>query len=982
MRRLNIKRKIQNTCIIGLVTLILLITTVPNIALAAGAVDSDPGVGGGNITSGTNTTSISDARKNGVAEEKIKEAIKKAIIESSDDYDDISDEDINKIYTATTQDATKIKITFTMVQGNTTSVSADVNGIITPNKNGVKAIDTIRDGTYQPNLGTEQDEIHQNEEREERTGLEGENQGDIGGVLFGPIAWLLQAIGDVANEMLQRVLLGTWDSVFYSTGWMGFSDGDVTAAIDRNPPISNLTNVNIVKNYIKGLTNNYGIPEIKITPVDIFAGNVAALDANFFAEDENIEDKLGGQERSIVVQLKKYIAQWYVALRNIAIVGLLSVLLYIGIRIIISSSAGDKAKYKQMFTDWVIALCLIFFMHYIMAFTMTMAETVTKVLAGPTDDNTKQNGTIKQVNIVFTDENGSPDGTSFSSSFTGVARVKADYQDSVLKMGYTILYIGLTGYAIYFTIVYLKRLLMLAFFTMIAPLVALTYPIDKVKDGKAQAFNYWFKEYMFYALLQPMHMVLYTVLVSSAIQIAADNLLYAIVALAFIVPAEKILKQMFGIKGQTESSIAGFAGGAIATQAFNALRHGGQGKKTQAGGEKPVRTFSNPNTPDAMETLANNAMALDSLQGKNEINPPQNTEESSALKDTAVAAAKGAAEGKAIEAAVAKANEENRETLETSEHDSGTVEQQNDKENEANRQLAEMKAKGLTLGQNSGTLPQTQSNNKEENKFSAYRKQLANNFKKAAKRRFVAAGGWKGIGKNAAIGLGKGYIKTAGAIAGTALGTGLGIVGGDLGDIAKGGTAGFVAGAYTGSIANKAISNAGNSSVGSFLGEVLQGDDYSKQQSIKRYMNNAEYRQKIMEENPDISLEELNTKLRKQAEMGHDIKSTNYSKIKAATKLEEKLEKEGIKNAHDIVVADMKLAENYDISTFIDDNKFENAQKQLRKNLERQIIEQNREQHKEVNQKQIAQQADAAARQHLEYMGELKGVYKHKKKGV
>ena len=93
---------------------------------------------------------------------------------------------------------------------------------------------------------------------------------------------------------------------------------------------------------------------------------------------------------------------------------------------------------------------------------------------------------------------------SFSSNFTGVARLKADYQDSVLKMGYSVLYVGLTIYTVYFAIVYLKRLLMLAFFTMIAPLVALTYPLDKIKDGKAQAFNYWFKEYMFYALLQPL----------------------------------------------------------------------------------------------------------------------------------------------------------------------------------------------------------------------------------------------------------------------------------------------------------------------------------------------------------------------------------------------------------------------------------------------------------------------------------------------
>ena len=37
----------------------------------------------------------------------------------------------------------------------------------------------------------------------------------------------------------------------------------------------------------------------------------------------------------------------------------------------------------------------------------------------------------------------------------------------------------------------------MAFLTIIAPLVALTYPIDKINDGKAQAFNMWFKEYIF-----------------------------------------------------------------------------------------------------------------------------------------------------------------------------------------------------------------------------------------------------------------------------------------------------------------------------------------------------------------------------------------------------------------------------------------------------------------------------------------------------
>lgn len=376
MRQLNIKRRIRDICIICLIIFVLLTTIMNASVLAAGAMDSDPGVDlNGGSTTGTNITSISDAVAAGVSSDEIKAKIKEATGKS--------DEEANKIYTAATQDTTKIQVKFTkQATGNVILNSVSVK--FTDDE-----IQSIMDGTYTPNLGTLQDpEYVQNQEK---YGLEGENQGDVGGVLFGPIAWLLQGIGDVGNNMIQRLLTGDKSSVFYSTGWLGFDDSDVKEAVNRNPAIGDLPNVYIVRDYVKSLFGNYGVPEIRITPAEIFAGNVAALDANFFATDEDVSEKLGGEEHSIVVQLKPFIARWYVALRNIAIVGLLSVLLYIGIRIIISSSAGDKAKYKQMFIDWVVALCLIFFMHYIMAFTMTMSETVTDVLKDPANSETKRN---------------------------------------------------------------------------------------------------------------------------------------------------------------------------------------------------------------------------------------------------------------------------------------------------------------------------------------------------------------------------------------------------------------------------------------------------------------------------------------------------------------------------------------------------------------------------------------------------------------
>ena len=86
---------------------------------------------------------------------------------------------------------------------------------------------------------------------------------------------------------------------------------------------------------------------------------------------------------STAYAMKENIASWYVALRTIALVGLLSVLLYIGIRIILkSTSAQDKAKYKNMLKDWVVALCILFVLHYMMAFMLNMTGSLNDIIKG------------------------------------------------------------------------------------------------------------------------------------------------------------------------------------------------------------------------------------------------------------------------------------------------------------------------------------------------------------------------------------------------------------------------------------------------------------------------------------------------------------------------------------------------------------------------------------------------------------------------
>lgn len=775
--------------------------------------------------------------------------------------------------------------------------------------------------------------------------LEGSTKDGIGGLLLSPIAALIQGIGDGVNYLLQRNIIGDKSDVFLNSGV--FEHSKMIQVLNENKPVSGVPQVDIAEEYIETATGKYGIPNIKLTPAEIFAGNVSALDANFFKTEGDHNQELGGSEKSIVEQLRDTVATWYVALRNIAIVGLLSALLYIGIRIVISSSAGDKAKYKQFFVDWVVALCLIFFLHYIMAFTMTMSETVTDVLAG---DRTNQ-GRIKEVNIRLTETDGTTtfkdSGTEvcFSSNFTGVARMKADYQGGTLKIGYSILYIALTVYTVYFAFVYLKRLLMLAFFTIIAPLVALTYPLDKIKDGKAQAFNYWFKEYMFYALLQPLHMLLYTVFVSSALSVAANNLLYAIVALAFIVPAEKIVKQMFGIKGNTESALGGFAGGALASQAFNMLKKGPPPKKGGDGpkGEKGIR-LNNPNKPNAMDTLADDAMGLNSAES---------------AAQTATAAGVGAVAGATTNTTE---NGDNGETNGNGLHvgDDGIIDGVQFREVPDNEQQGN-ETENPAMPENSQQQNQNPDNtnangdNQNEDPFAAIRAKANSakgNLGSAINRRVQSAGGYSGIAKS----IGKTGAKLAGRAAMMttmgALGLGVGIVGGDMSDTLKGLGAGLTAGYATGGRLNSAIGNTitGNNAAGRFIDEALHGTGPEKQRNdyIKSYMSSKENRNRLIDKNPTMNKSELDAELRQRAELSYDSGVTDAKKLDRAVKLKKKLDTQnpnGAGNAqnhgsnYDKTVATMQLAEKYSDSTFESDDKISKAQNRLANKLERNMTE-------------------------------------------
>lgn len=295
------------------------------------------------------------------------------------------------------------------------------------------------------------------------------------------------------------------------------------------------------------------------------------------------EDK---EIKSSASVLKYTIATWYKALRAIALVGLLSVLVYIGIRILISSTGQEKAKYKKMIIDWVAAICILFVLQYIMIFTLKIVESVTNIL------NVQIIGEDGRDNLI-SDIRGKVGG----EDETEIDFANTDSETGTNIFAYTVMYLALVIETGIFSVHYLRRLIYMAFFTMIAPLIALTYPLDKIKDGQAQAFSMWIREYVFNALIQPVHLLLYYIFVGSAMNLATSNPLYAIVALGFMIPAEKFFRKMFGFeKASSVSQIGAAAGGALVMNAINKLGHK-SGKsvaeKSEGGGNsKPSRLGS------------------------------------------------------------------------------------------------------------------------------------------------------------------------------------------------------------------------------------------------------------------------------------------------------------------------------------------------------------------------------------------------------
>ena len=191
------------------------------------------------------------------------------------------------------------------------------------------------------------------------------------------------------------------------------------------------------------------------------------LDVNFF--------KTPTSNNGISATIRDSVAGWYYSIRNLAIIISLLVLVYIGIRMAMSTLAEDKATYKKMLTDWIVGFITIFLLHYIMVATVYTNEALVSAL------NPKSSNYMN-------------DSDYMGNYMSKIIEVCLDPTTAFLEGTVaTIIYVFMSVLIFMYLFTYLKRMLTIAFLMIIAPIITVTYSIDKMGDRKISSIKYMAK---------------------------------------------------------------------------------------------------------------------------------------------------------------------------------------------------------------------------------------------------------------------------------------------------------------------------------------------------------------------------------------------------------------------------------------------------------------------------------------------------------
>ena len=303
--------------------------------------------------------------------------------------------------------------------------------------------------------------------------------------------------------------------------------------------------------------------DLFVTPFTILFNKLEVVSIDFF----NFSATEG-----FINEFRKNIAMWYYVLRFIATAILLAILVYIGIRMAISTVAEEKAKYKKMIVDWVTSIALLYLLHYIIVFVIEVNTALVDMLTAVSNE--------ADMGIII----------------AGLLTTAVSPVSGIGGWAACILYVIFIWQTLKFFIMYAKRMITIGFLILISPLITITYSIDRAGDQKAQALNAWLKEFIYNVLIQPFHCILYLSFAETAFKAVTFGdpdevltffarsvfawgegdsqiaiMIFAVLCLTFVNSGEKIIRDIFGFNRASHVGDLATAA-AVATGAFTQVQ--------------------------------------------------------------------------------------------------------------------------------------------------------------------------------------------------------------------------------------------------------------------------------------------------------------------------------------------------------------------------------------------------------------------------
>ena len=260
----------------------------------------------------------------------------------------------------------------------------------------------------------------------------------------------------------------------------------------------------------------------ELTVEKLILGVYKTLDINF----------INGEKGTPNYWLKSSVQRYYMVCTYLALTLSLFSLIYIGIRMLISTIAEEKAKYKTMLVNWAIGIAVLFLFKYIIIVLIAISDALLGII----------------YRIFYT------------SGFSGVeTTVLETLQNSMAENGGwkglldSVFFLIIIIYQMCFFWKYFMRMLKFAFLVIISPIITVTYAIDKVGDGKSQAFNAWFKEVVKLVFMPVIHSSVYILFIVSTSEMIKQAPFLAIVMFLCMVKGEDIVIKTLKLTSDDES---------------------------------------------------------------------------------------------------------------------------------------------------------------------------------------------------------------------------------------------------------------------------------------------------------------------------------------------------------------------------------------------------------------------------------------------